>query len=132
MILRAARVALTFKGVTHPTRLAHLLASSPPEATWGGRGSRGWARWIDPEEMPLMDPRIGKTYLARKELFHKGIQQGRLTVQEIERALPPGSLTPAERWLLYYSLRAAQVEILDEVTGEIDAGISLEAEGPVP
>lgn len=84
------------------------------------------------EEVALMDPRIGKTYLARKELFHKGIQEGRLTVQEIERALPPGSLTPAERWLLYYSLRAARVEIHDEVTGEIDTGISLHAEGPPP
>lgn len=72
-----------------------------------------------------MDPRIGKTYTARKELFHKGIQEGRLTVQEIERALPSGSLTAAERWLLYYSLRAARVEILDEDTGRVDTGISV-------
>jgi hypothetical protein len=45
-----------------------------------------------------------------------------LTVQEIEEALPAGTLTAAERWLLYYSLRAAQVEIVDEVTGQVDHG----------
>jgi hypothetical protein len=35
-------------------------------------------------------------------------------VAEIDRALPPGSLTDAERWLLFYSLRASGVEIVDE------------------
>ena len=69
-----------------------------------------------------MENRIGKSYLARKQLFAKGLRDGRLTVQEIETALPPGTLTAAERWLLYYSLRAAQVEIVDEVTGEVDPG----------
>ena len=69
-----------------------------------------------------MENRIGKSYTARMQLFAKGLRDGRLTVQEIETALPPGTLTAAERWLLYYSLRAAQVEIVDEVTGEIDPG----------
>lgn len=75
-----------------------------------------------------MDNRIGKSYLARKALFAKGLKEGRLSVQEIEDALPAGSLTAAERWLLYYSLRAAQVEIIDEETGQIDHG--LEARTP--
>ncbi|HTT70863.1 MAG TPA: RNA polymerase sigma factor region1.1 domain-containing protein [Anaeromyxobacteraceae bacterium] len=48
---------------------------------------------------------------ARKKLFQRGIRRGALTVDEIETALPSGSLTEAERWLLYYSLRAAGVEI---------------------
>ena len=69
-----------------------------------------------------MDNRIGKSYVARKALFHKGLREGRLTVQEIERALPAGTLTAAERWLLYYSLRAAEVEIVDEETGVVDHG----------
>ncbi len=69
-----------------------------------------------------MDHRIGKSYLARKTLFHRGLRDGRLTVQEIERALPAGTLTAAERWLLYYSLRAAEVEIVDEETGQVDHG----------
>lgn len=69
-----------------------------------------------------MENRIGKSYVARKTLFAKGLREGRLTVQEIETALPPGTLTAAERWLLYYSLRAAQVEIVDEVTGQVDPG----------
>lgn len=55
-----------------------------------------------------------RSHRARKELFQLGIRRGVLTVQEIERALPPGSLTDAERWLLYYSLRAAGVEIREQ------------------
>jgi hypothetical protein len=74
-----------------------------------------------------VENRIGKSYVARKTLFAKGLKDGRLTVQEIEEALPPGTLTAAERWLLYYSLRAAQVEIIDEVTGQVDHGFMAEA-----
>ncbi len=69
-----------------------------------------------------MSDKIGQSYRARKALFAKGIRDGRLSVQEIEAALPDGSLTAAERWLLYYSLRAAEIEIFDEVTGEVDHG----------
>lgn len=79
-----------------------------------------------------MENRIGSSYTARKELFHKGIRDGRLTVQEIEEALPAGTLTAAERWLLYYSLRAAQVEIIDEVTGQVDHGFGVQQEQPSP
>lgn len=53
------------------------------------------------------------THRARKELFRRGIQQGSLTVQEIERALPAAALTDSERWLLYYSLSASGVKIRD-------------------
>ncbi len=72
--------------------------------------------------------RMGESYKARKLLFAKGLREGRLTVQEIETALPPGVLTAAERWLLYYSLRAAEVEILDENTGEVDHGFAFNTE----
>jgi hypothetical protein len=58
--------------------------------------------------------KTSRSHRARKELFQRGIQRGSLTVQEIERALPDGSLTDAERWLLYYSLRASGVELRDE------------------
>lgn len=74
-----------------------------------------------------MENRIGKSYVARKALFAKGLKDGRLTVQEIEEALPAGTLTAAERWLLYYSLRAAQVEIIDKVTGQVDHGFMTES-----
>jgi len=77
-----------------------------------------------------LENRIGKSYQSRKALFAKGLREGRLTVQEIEAALPPGTLTAAERWLLYYSLRAAQIEILDEVTGEVDHGFKEEQPSP--
>lgn len=58
--------------------------------------------------------KTSRSHRARKELFHRGIQQGWLSVQEVERAMPAGSLTDAERWLLYYSLRASGVEIRNE------------------
>jgi hypothetical protein len=58
--------------------------------------------------------KIGRSHKARKALFTRGIRRGFLTVAEIDEALPPGSLTDAERWLLYYSLHAARVEVLDQ------------------
>ena len=57
--------------------------------------------------------KIGRSHKARKALFTRGIRRGFLTVEEIDEALPPGSLTDAERWLLYYSLHASRVEVLD-------------------
>jgi hypothetical protein len=58
--------------------------------------------------------RSSASHESRKALFQVGIRRGHLSVEEIDRALPPGSLSPAERWLLFYSLRAAGVEIRDE------------------
>jgi hypothetical protein len=58
--------------------------------------------------------RSSASHEARKALFQVGIRRGHLSVDEIDRALPQGSLSPAERWLLFYSLRAAGVEIRDE------------------
>ncbi|TMA85140.1 MAG: hypothetical protein E6J65_01750 [Deltaproteobacteria bacterium] len=58
--------------------------------------------------------KTGRSHKARKALFTRGIRRGFLTVQEIDEALPPGSLTDAERWLLYYSLHASRVEVLDQ------------------
>jgi hypothetical protein len=52
-----------------------------------------------------------ESHEARKALFQLGIRRGTLSVEEIDRALPPGSLSPSERWLLFFSLRAAGVEI---------------------
>jgi hypothetical protein len=57
---------------------------------------------------------LGRSHSAKKQLFQRGLRRGFLTIQEIETALPPGSLTAAERWLLYYSLRAAEIELRDE------------------
>lgn len=57
--------------------------------------------------------KIGRSHKARKALFTRGIRRGFLTIAEIDEALPPGSLTDAERWLLFYSLHAARVQVLD-------------------
>jgi hypothetical protein len=57
--------------------------------------------------------KIGRSHKARKALFTRGIRRGFLSIAEIDEALPPGSLTDAERWLLFYSLHAARVQVLD-------------------
>ena len=67
-----------------------------------------------------------ESHEARKTLFQVGIRRGHLSLDEIDRALPSGSLSPSERWLLFYSLRAAGVEIRDR------AGASVEAEPEPP
>jgi hypothetical protein len=58
---------------------------------------------------------------SRKTLFQVGIRRGWLDLAEIDRALPPGSLSPPERWLLFYSLRAAGVEIRERGSEAVDA-----------
>jgi hypothetical protein len=70
-----------------------------------------------------------ESHEARKALFQLGIRRGHLTVTEIDRSMPPGSLSPAERWLLFYSLRAAGVQIRDERGAAVDA---LPGEPPPP
>jgi hypothetical protein len=59
-----------------------------------------------------------ESHEARKALFQLGIRRGHLTLDEIDRALPPGSLSPSERWLLFYSLRASGVDIRDRGGGD--------------
>jgi hypothetical protein len=61
-----------------------------------------------------------ESHEARKALFQLGIQRGHLSLDEIDRAVPPGSLSPPERWLLFYSLRAAGVEIRDRDGSSVD------------
>lgn len=61
-----------------------------------------------------------ESHEARKALFQLGIRRGTLTLDEIDRALPPGSLSPAERWLLFYSLRASGVDIRDREGATVD------------
>ena len=61
-----------------------------------------------------MSLKIGRSHKARKALFTRGIRRGFLTVREIDEALPKEALTDAERWLLYYSLHAARVEVRDD------------------
>jgi len=60
-----------------------------------------------------------ESHEARKALFQLGIRRGHLSLDEIDRALPPSSLSPAERWLLFYSLRAAGVDIRDRSGVEV-------------
>ncbi len=61
-----------------------------------------------------------ETHEARKALFQLGIRRGHLSLDEIDRALPAGSLSPAERWLLFYSLRAAGVDIRDRDGAQVE------------
>jgi len=64
--------------------------------------------------------KIGRSHKARKALFTRGIRRGYLLIGEIDEALPPGSLTDAERWLLFYSLKASRVEIRDSNGNTLD------------
>ncbi len=64
-----------------------------------------------------MVTRSGRTHETRKKLFALGVQRGWVSLEEIGEAVPEGALTPAERWLLFYSLRAAGIEIRER-TGE--------------
>jgi hypothetical protein len=64
--------------------------------------------------------KIGRSHKARKALFARGIRRGYLLIEEIDEALPPGSLTDAERWLLFYSLKASRVEVRDGEGNPID------------
>jgi len=82
--------------------------------------------------------KIGREHKARKALFTRGIRRGFLTLGEIDDALPAGSLSDAERWLLFYSLHAARVEVrdgdghrigLDELRPSRAEGDSASAEG---
>jgi hypothetical protein len=61
-----------------------------------------------------------ESHEARKALFQLGIRRGHLTLDEIDRALPSGSLSPSERWLLFYSLRAAGVDIRDRAGASVE------------
>jgi hypothetical protein len=78
--------------------------------------------------------KIGRSHKARKALFTRGIRRGFLTIDEIDEALPPGSLTDAERWLLFYSLHAARVQVLDSEgqSLKLEELRSLPSEGPSP
>ena len=64
--------------------------------------------------------KIGRSHKARKALFARGIRRGYLLIEEIDEALPPGSLTDAERWLLFYSLKASRVEVRDGEGNSLD------------
>lgn len=64
--------------------------------------------------------KIGRSHKARKALFTRGIRRGYLVLAEIDEALPSGSLTDAERWLLFYSLHAARVEVRDSEGRSVD------------
>jgi len=64
--------------------------------------------------------KIGRSHKARKALFARGIRRGYLLIDEIDEALPPGSLTDAERWLLFYSLKASRVEVRDTEGNSIE------------
>jgi hypothetical protein len=57
--------------------------------------------------------RTGGGHAIRKALFRRGIQDGFVNVDEVEELLPDGLMTVAERWLLYFSLRASEVQLRD-------------------
>lgn len=82
--------------------ISGLLARAEPKDDLGG------------SEEVAMTTRSGRSHEARKTLFSKGVRRGWVSLSEIDEAVPEGALSPSERWLLFYSLRAAGVEIRDD------------------
>jgi hypothetical protein len=78
-----------------------------------------------------MTLKIGRSHKARKALFARGIRRGFLAIVDIDEALPPGSLTDAERWLLFYSLKAARVEVRDADGNAVDMEERPPPSGPI-
>jgi hypothetical protein len=58
-----------------------------------------------------------RSHAARKALFARALRRGWLTLAEIDDALPAGTLSQPERWLLLASLKAANVELRQEPPG---------------
>jgi hypothetical protein len=65
--------------------------------------------------------KVGSSHDARKELFRRGLAQGFITLADVDAALPPGTASQGERWLLIYSLRAAGVVIRDANGAAVEA-----------
>ena len=61
------------------------------------------------------------SHAARKALFARALRRGWLRLDEIDAALPSGTLSEAERWLLLASLRAANVQLRDQAGRPLSA-----------
>jgi hypothetical protein len=49
----------------------------------------------------------------RRALFVRGLREGWVDAEAIDREIPPGMMSSSERWLLYFSLSASEVELRD-------------------
>lgn len=70
----------------------------------------------------MVDQPNSKLHLARLRLFQRAVRRGYVTMDEIDHALPSGTLSSSERWLLHYSLESLGVEI--HFDGEVLAPVS--------
>ena len=69
----------------------------------------------------MVDLQSSELQEARKALFKKGKRQGYLTFQEISEAIPEIMMSPADRWLLFYSLRAMGIQLIDVDISAVEA-----------
>ncbi len=58
--------------------------------------------------------KMGKSHREKIHLFQAGLRRGFVTSQEVDAVLPEDQANDAERWLLYYSLQAAEIEIRNQ------------------
>lgn len=58
--------------------------------------------------------KMGKNHREKILLFQAGLRRGFVTSQEVEAVIPEDQVNDAERWLLYYSLQASEIEIRDQ------------------
>ncbi|MFM2153445.1 MAG: hypothetical protein RL199_1880 [Pseudomonadota bacterium] len=49
----------------------------------------------------------------RRDLFVRGLREGYVDAERVEEEIPPGMMSASERWLLYFSLSASEIELRD-------------------
>jgi hypothetical protein len=49
----------------------------------------------------------------RRDLFVRGLREGFVDAEQVEAEIPPGMMSASERWLLYFSLSASDIELRD-------------------
>ena len=49
----------------------------------------------------------------RRDLFVRGLREGFVDAEQVEADIPPGMMSASERWLLYFSLSASEIELRD-------------------
>jgi hypothetical protein len=57
---------------------------------------------------------MGKSHRDKIHLFQEGLRRGFVTSQEVDAVFFEDQANDAERWLLYYSLQAAEIEIRNQ------------------
>lgn len=70
------------------------------------------------ESNPHKLPAEGNYHRAKRDLLRRAVREGRIRISEIKETLPPPHISVGELELFLFSLRALDVEIIDDTEGE--------------